>query len=90
MHLSSPVALPVYRSPERTCVCVCVRACVRLGVCLGVCLGVWLNGCRPLDADDDLSFVIRDINYFVSHNGIIDDSTLTKLRRPSPDSPSAH
>ena len=36
---------------------------------------------RPLDADDDLSFVVRDMNYFVSQGGIIDNSTLRKLRR---------
>ena len=37
---------------------------------------------RPLDADDELSFVVRDMNYFVSQGGIIDNSTLRKLRRP--------
>ena len=34
---------------------------------------------RPLAADDELSFVVRDMNYFVSSAGIIDESTLRKL-----------
>ncbi len=34
---------------------------------------------RPLASDDELSFVVRDMNYFVSSAGIIDESTLRKL-----------
>jgi hypothetical protein len=75
----------------------CARYCVPRHLCAGVWQGntvvaelgerehLWTFMAemeRPLDADDDLNFVVRDMNYFVSQGGIVDNSTLKKLRRP--------
>lgn len=34
---------------------------------------------KPLDMEEELSWQVRDINYFVSHAGIVDEGTLSKL-----------
>ena len=44
---------------------------------------------RPLDGEAELAFVIRDMNYFVSHAGIIDTHTIqNKLSRQDSDNSS--
>ena len=61
---------------------------VLLFFCLGWTTRVFICGRvqdRPLDGEADLAFVIRDMNYFVSHAGIIDTLTIQKLSRQDND-----